>query len=350
MSAAAPPARLARLDGLRGIAACGVAFCYHARALFVEGSLDTGVPLLDWPHMYGWLFVDLFFVLSGYVFAHVYLGRGQLRGEADLKAFALARFARLYPLHLVMLLVSVAAYWGANPNNTALAFAGHLVMLQAAVRPVAHSFIGPSWSLSVEVACYFLFAMAAISGARTLRLVTGGAILLGFALLLANASAEGPWAADGFPRGFLGFFLGQGLWHARAGLARVPGWALLAVMALGAALPPAGPWGAILPFAGLVFPAAVVLGLRLRWLESRALVWLGDRSYAIYLIHLVPRDLFLRWHGQLGGSAAEIVLGHLAFVLVSLILADLALRYLEMPARRAIRAAWERREGTLAPA
>lgn len=342
------PVRLARLDGLRGIAACGVAFFYHARALFAEGALDTGVRLLDWPHLYGWLFVDLFFVLSGYVFAHVYLGRGLLAREGDLRDFAVARFARLYPLHLVMLIISAAAYWGANPANTPLAFAGHLLMVQAAVRPVAHSFIGPSWSLSVEVACYFLFAMAAISGARTLRLVTGGAVLFGLALLLANASAQGPWAADGFPRGFLGFFVGQVLWHGRAILARVPGWALLGSMALGAALPPEGPWGAIVPFAVLVFPAAVVLALRTAWLESPVLLWLGDRSYAIYLIHLVPRDLYLRGHGQLGGSAAEIVLGHLVFAGVSLILADIALRWIEMPARRQIRAAWERREQRLA--
>lgn len=161
----AEPTRLARLDGMRGIAAFGVAFFYHARALFPEGALDTGNRLLDWPHVYAWLFVDLFFVLSGYVFAHVYLGRGGLRSEADLVDFAVARFARLYPLHLVMLLVSAVAFWGVKPENTPLAFIGHLFMLQAMVEPVANTFIGPSWSLSVEVVCYLLFALAAVKGA-----------------------------------------------------------------------------------------------------------------------------------------------------------------------------------------
>ncbi len=346
----AEPGRLARLDGLRGIAACGVAFFYHVRALFPEGTLDTGNRLLDWPHTYAWLFVDLFFVLSGYVFAHVYLGRGSLRSEGDLRNFALARFARLYPLHLVMLLVSAAAFWGVKPENTPLAFVAHLFMVQAAVEPVANTFIGPSWSLSVEVACYVLFGMAAVSGERTLRLVTGGAMLLGLVMLLNDASPLGPWAADCFPRGFLGFFVGQVLWRRREVLAKVPSWALAGVMVLGAALPPAGPWGAILPFALLVFPAATVLGLRLPLLESRALVWLGDRSYAIYLIHIVPLGVIVNTHGQLGSGVLAVVGGHLGFAALNLVLADLAYRHLEIPARRAIRSAWERRGTRLAAA
>ncbi|MBC2666898.1 acyltransferase [Novosphingobium flavum] len=338
----AEPPRLARLDGMRGLAAFGVAFFYHARSLFPEGALDSGNRLLDWPHVYGWLFVDLFFVLSGYVFAHAYLGRDALRSEADLTDFAVARFARLYPLHFVMLLVAVLAYAG-KAANTPLAFLAHLFMLQAMVQPVAGTFIGPAWSLSVEVVCYLLFAMAAVRGPRTLVGVTGAAVALGAALLLRDASTEA-WSADNFPRGFLGFFLGQALWHLRARLARVPGWALLAVMAFGAWLPPEGPWGAILPFALLVFPAALLFGLRQGLLECRPLIWLGDRSYAIYLIHLVPRDLFLAWHGPLAGAGlGGIVLGHVVFAAVSLLLADLAFRWIEMPARRLIRAAWSQR-------
>ena len=333
----AAPARLARLDGMRGIAACSVAFLYHARGLFPEGTLDSGNRLLDWPHVYGWLFVDLFFVLSGYVFAHVYLGRGTLRTPADLREFALARFARLYPLHLVMLLVSAVAFWGVKPENTPLAFAAHLVMLQATVVPVANTFIGPSWSLTVEVVCYILFALAAVSGERTWKLVCGGAIAAGVAMLLHNASPIGPWSADCFPRGFVGFFMGQLVWRWRGPLARVPGWALAAVIVAGAALPPEGPWGAILPFALLVFPAATVLGLRLPVLGSRPLVWLGDRSYAIYLIHIVPLGLFLNSHGQLGSGTLVVVAGSLAFGAINLFLADLAFRHVEMPARRFLR-------------
>lgn len=67
------PARLTRLDGLRGIAACVVAFAYHPRSLFAPELFTGHGALLAWLSHWGWAFVDLFFLLSGYIFAHVYL-------------------------------------------------------------------------------------------------------------------------------------------------------------------------------------------------------------------------------------------------------------------------------------
>jgi len=335
------PVRLARLDGLRGLAAAGVAFTYHARDLFVPGALDSGIAALDWFHAYGWLFVDLFFLLSGYIFAHVYLGRGRPFTAADVADFGVARFARLYPLHLLLLVVTAALFWG-KPENTPLAFLGHLLMLQAFVPPVAQTFVGPSWSLSIEAVCYVLFACAAAAGPRQLRQVTGAAIALGLFLLLLKASPEGPFARDNLPRGLLGFFLGQALWHQRERLARVPSAALWGVMALGIAIPPE--WlGAVVPYAVLVFPAALVLGLRLAVLESRPLVWLGDRSYALYLIHLPLLQLAVKLWGPVPGTGMGLALGLGLFVGATLLLSDLALRFVEYPARTALRSAWQRR-------
>lgn len=341
MTAGAAPVRLARLDGLRGLAAAGVAFTYHARDLFLPGALDTGIAALDWFHAYGWLFVDLFFLLSGYIFAHVYLGRGRPFTAADVAEFGVARFARLYPLHLLLLLATAVLFWG-KPENTPLAFLGHLLMLQAFVPPVAQTFVGPSWSLSIEAVCYVLFAYAAAAGPRQLRQVTGAAIALGLVLLLLKASPEGPYARDNLPRGLLGFFLGQALWHGRERLARVPCAALLAVMAAGIAMPPE--WlGAVVPYAVLVFPATLVLGLRLAVLESAPLVWLGDRSYALYLIHLPLLQLAVKLWGPVPGTAPALAAGFGLFIGATLLLSDLALRLVEYPARTAIRAAWQRR-------
>lgn len=334
------PLRLARLDGLRGIAACGVAFTYHAWNLFHENAITVTNPVVDWLHWSGWLFVDMFFVLSGYIFAHVYLGRGLLKNGRELADFGVARFARLYPLHLLMLLVTAALFW-TKPENTAVAFGAHLLMLQALVTPVAQTFDGPTWSLSVEAACYLLFAMGAASGPRGLRLVTGFAIVLGVAMILMHPAPYGPFARDNFPRGLLGFFIGQVLWHQRSRLARVPGWVLAGLIVAGFAIPPT--WvGAILPVAVLAFPAMLVLGLRVPALASRPLVWLGDRSYAIYLIHVPLRDLMLELHGPFGGGM-QVALVWIGFVAATLVLADLSLRFIENPARRAIRSAWEQR-------
>ena len=331
--------RLARLDGLRGLAACGVAFTYHVRALYVEGTLDTGIAAVDWFHLSGWLFVDLFFVLSGYIFAHVYLGRALLSHGRGLADFAVARFARLYPLHLLLLLTTALLFHD-RPENSAAAFAAHLVMLQALAKPVAQTFVGPSWSLSVEAVCYVLFALGAAAGPRGLRLVTGFALALALAMILAHAAPEGPYGRDNFPRGLLGFFLGQVLWHGRARLAQVPSAALVAIALAGVTIP--ATWlGAILPPALLTFPALLLLGLRMAWLESRPLVWLGDRSYAIYLIHLPLIELFVKLRGPLGGSTAALVLGQLTLVGTVLVLADLAFRHVEKPARGCLRDAWQ---------
>ena len=339
-------ARLGRLDGLRGIAAATVAFAYHPRDLFV-GALASGIAPFDWLHDFGWLFVDLFFLLSGYIFAHVYLGRPRAFGPGDVADFAVARFARLYPLHLVMLLASAALFWRL-PENTLIAFCGHLLMLQALVEPVARTFVGPSWSLSIEALCYVLFALGAAAGPAALRRTTMIAIGAGLVLLLLHHAPDGPDAHDNLARGLLGFFLGQVLWHRRAWLARVPAAAVLATMVAGLAIPPA--WiGPILPCVLLVFPGALVMGLRLAWLESRPLIWLGDRSYAIYLIHLPVMQVYVDAYGRVPGTPAGILVGHAVFIGVVLILSDLALRLIERPAREAIRRGWAARRAA-APA
>lgn len=338
---ASAPLRLSRLDGLRGLAAVGVAFTFHVRELFVPGALDTGIPAADWFTAYGWLFVDLFFLLSGYIFAHVYLGRDRPFRVADIAGFGVARFARLYPLHLLLLLVTAALFWS-RPENSLGAFVAHLFMLQAFAQPIARTFVGPSWSISIEAVCYALFAFGAGAGTRSLRQVTGAAIAIGLFLLVLRHSPEGPYTRDNLPRGLLGFFLGQVLWHQRARLAKVPAVALWALIGLGVALPPEW-FGAIVPYALLVFPAALVLGLRLAWLESRPLVWLGDRSYALYLIHVPLLQLMVSLHGRLPGTPASLVLGFAGFVGGTLLLSDLALRFVEYPSRTWIRAVWARR-------
>jgi len=72
--------RLARLDGLRGLAALGVMLCHIAFYHPVIAALPFRPgPVLGWIATSGWSLVDLFFVLSGYVFAHVYGAPGLLR-------------------------------------------------------------------------------------------------------------------------------------------------------------------------------------------------------------------------------------------------------------------------------
>lgn len=338
MSTAAP--RLAPLDGLRGLAACGVAFLYHPKILFAPALIAALPQPVRWFADWGWTLVDLFFVISGYIFAHVYLsGEGLKRGQ--LIDFTVARFARLYPLHLVMLL-ACAVLLPDEPGNTLHAFFIHLVMMQQFVQPVGHTFDGPTWSISVEVICYVLFAMAAVREPRVLRAVSIVAVLVALAHFCVQGRAGGPWVGDGVPRGLLGFFMGQLLWQGRERLARVPS-ALLACALVFGVLIDTGNFSSVLPLGLIAWPALLVLALRLPALGSRPMLWLGDRSYAIYLVHYPLILLIGHWHAPFGGGIGTMLLVAVPYTLAVLALSDLSYRFIEGPSRRAIRSLWQRR-------
>ncbi|WP_232495945.1 acyltransferase family protein [Novosphingobium kaempferiae] len=332
--------RLAPLDGLRGLAACGVAFLYHAKSLFSPAAVASIPQPFAWAVEWGWTLVDLFFLISGYIFAHVYLqGDGLARGR--LGDFALARFARLYPLHLVML-VACALLLPGEPGNTPHAFFAHLAMMQQFVQPVGHTFDGPAWSISVEVICYVIFAMAAVRGPRVLRWTSVAAMLVAVGHFALQGRAGGPWVGDGVPRGLLGFFLGQMLWQARARLAAVPTGFLVATLVLGLTID-TGTVSSLLPLTLLAWPALLLLALRFPALGSRPMLWLGDRSYAIYLVHYPLILLLERWHGPFGGGLWTVALVTASYTAVVLVLSDLSFRFVEGPARRAIRAGFRAR-------
>jgi peptidoglycan/LPS O-acetylase OafA/YrhL len=317
-------ARLSGLDGLRAIAVAAVVL-FHADFYWARG---------------GWTMVDLFFVISGYIFAHVYLAGERLREPGGLRAFWVARMARLYPLHLVMLIVCAALFWE-NPANTVPGFLAHLAMLQGMAHEWSKAFNGPAWSISIEMACYALFALAALGGRQTALKIALLAALYGFALLVIDGRPGGPWSNVDMARGLAGFFLGQVLWLARRRLERIPAWLLAATGVAGLALGTASALP-LPPLTLLAWPALTLLALRLPLLETAPLKWLGDRSYAIYLIHEPVIDLVRDRWGYLPGDGATVVAAHVLLAAAVLALVVLALRLIERPARRAIRAGWER--------
>lgn len=342
--------RLAALDGLRGLAALGVAvhhvFYHYAAPGLTSGPLGAAA---HWLWQSGWTLVDLFFVLSGYVFAHVYLPGGSLSGWRGQQDFWVARIARLWPLHLFMLCVCALVLTD-NPANTPFAFAAHLLMLQGFVDPVAHSFNYASWSLTIEVLCYVIFAAAAAMGPAWVRRAALWLVALSAAYFIVLGSPGGPWVEDVLWRGLLGFFLGQMLWSKREALARVPV-ILLTPMVIAGFWLQAGDYSPILPLTLLAWPPALLLALRSTVMASRAMVWLGDRSYAIYLVNLPIILVMHRWIHPAGLGAGEVAAMQGVLVLLVLGASEASFRWLEMPSRGAIRRAWSRRaRGTKAPA
>jgi peptidoglycan/LPS O-acetylase OafA/YrhL len=328
--------RVEQVDGIRGVAALLIAVFYHnfymgGQPLY-SGPLGSWEPFV-WIYRWGWTLVDLFFVLSGFIFAHVYLDHDcSLKPGTTIGRFAWARFARLYPLHLLTLCVCAALVIIADKlgmpdyhSSTPGTFLENLLFLQA----WHGGFNNVSWSLSIEALCYALFVMTAKR--RMLWCIGPALILVGFSFSMSE-QFDSPIGS--VARGLLGFFMGIQLWRHQRAFSGVPTWALSAVAALAFVLPD-GPlhYHVLLDFT--LWPAILLMALRFRC--PSALRWLGDRSYSIYLVHM---PIYYSVHIAVGGAKLAYPLDAFAMALATvaiLIVADLSLRYFETPVRKALR-------------
>jgi peptidoglycan/LPS O-acetylase OafA/YrhL len=170
------------LDGLRAIA-IGLVVARHSLRPFI--SEDAYAPVAAWGGldltpllMNGWVGVDLFFVLSGFL-----IGRQAFRGEPWTR-FWFRRVTRIFPAYLTCLAVVAAGLtlsggWSAHAGD----FAAHLVMLQDYT---GSAFVPAFWSLGAEEKFYLLAPVLAVSIGRVpSRLVQGGGLALLWALPIA---------------------------------------------------------------------------------------------------------------------------------------------------------------------
>jgi len=211
-SADGTPARLADLDGLRGAAVAAVV-AFHLAALG-DGSrrgLLAG----------GWLGVDTFFVLSGYLITSLLLGEAERSGGIDLRGFWRRRLRRLQPGALLAIAFAVAtAHWWA-PGGTAHAVRGEALAALSATanwqslwahHPYAAG-VAPSafehfWSLAIEEQFYFVWplvlaAVAAVVHRRRRRPARARLTVVVVALSGVVAS-WGRLASAPLQRGYLG--------------------------------------------------------------------------------------------------------------------------------------------------
>jgi len=206
--------RFHALDSWRGLCAVLVALLhYHATWHFLNFPLIRN----------SYLFVDFFFVLSGFVIAHAYGDRiGDL---ADFGRFAALRFGRLWPLHATVLglflVVEVAALvlepWlgGAYPrppfteSRAPFAILTNMLLVHSLGLHPDVTWNFPSWSISVEFYTYLVFAMVLLMLPRFRTVAALALALFGVAVLVM----VGPGSIDvtvhyGLFRCLVGFFLG----------------------------------------------------------------------------------------------------------------------------------------------
>jgi peptidoglycan/LPS O-acetylase OafA/YrhL len=312
------PKRLTSLDALRGVAALSVVFWHWQHFFAIDGDWMPGwrrdMQPLFWLfkplYVQGWAAVDLFFVLSGFVFFWLYGEQIRARSVSAAR-FAQLRFSRLYPLH-VLLLIAVAIgqtlFWRMNDGyfiydtNDLPHFIAQLFLVQNWYPDAPQSFDGPVWSVSLECLLYAVFFILC----RWLGLRAGWRSILVSLIALPLLFYD-----EHIARGVIGFFMGGamvGAWqvlraHPRAllvarGLAglAIAGWIVLFVLLYrDSPLLADGEsnTGFLIVFDFLLCPLTVLaLALNDSGEERRLLGFLGDISYSTYLLHF-PMQLAL---------------------------------------------------------
>jgi peptidoglycan/LPS O-acetylase OafA/YrhL len=368
------------LDSLRGIAAIMVAL-HHFRSI---GPLDGAAIVRQ-----AWMFVDFFFVLSGFVIAATY--RARLGAGFGAGAFLLLRIGRLYPLHLVMLgafVLTEFAIMAAGPalgGSGRVPFSGqtdpwailsNLLLVSGLGIHDGLTWNGVAWSVSTEMWTYVAFACLVVllrpfGGLAGLALAAGGFAIMAAALVLPHPFGrfvDIGRCLHGFGIGCLLFEAFAALAARRAARGLSPGVMTgLEAAALALALAPFLARGLLPPhlltalaFAPAVFVFAHDGGALSRLLGARPFVMLGLLSYSIYMIHpfvqsrlMLPVALVAQKRlglelvslGVIDGETAQIwgasAAGGLALTVAMLaivvMLSFLAYRWIEAPSRAAMR-------------
>jgi len=379
------------LESWRGVAAILVAM-FHLNVLSPIYSLEF--------IRNAYLFVDFFFVLSGFVITHSY---GDRMGTLDgVGVFALRRFSRLWPLHAVVLLAFVVVesgkafmaargatfyappFSGSTSPNAVLM---HLGFAQAMGIQDHLTWNPPSWSIAAEFWTYMIFAATLhVAATRFSRLRFAAEAFL-FILLIGSVAVLLRYSDRGMDvtfdlgifRCICGFLIGHfvyRLWQiCPRDIFDAPSVEIAVLIAVIGYVSVAGRSGysffAPLVFAVVVLVFAFEAGPVSKLMSNRGNEWLGRISYSIYMwqafiiFNLVDRPVSIVEKithraltatdagSALGGEAGKLIVlgGHLMPLLVTalylgvlVIVAGISYRWIEKPGQRWFRAALAARE------
>lgn len=356
MQARPDSAHIPVLDSFRGLFALLVVI-FHFPAVFWGASS----PIVR----HGYLAVDFFFILSGFVLARRYWDA--IATGADVTAFARDRVWRLVPLHLIGVAgaaVLTLAHHLIKPE-TALPVSladilSTLTLTQSLGLGSSHELNEPNWSLSAEMIAYGLFVIVLLlsRAQEGLRLALFAALsvigLAGIVMIGSESVAYLDITRLGVVRGLFGFFAGVLLWRASRALTPAPQAtratlcevAALTLFVLGYALVDVATPATLLLLPIMMVTISVFASARggvSQRLSHPAFLWLGQRSFAIYILHypvvwamkVVLKPLMGRLDSIAPALTPAFATLWLALTLaLVLIVADLAHRLVERPLRR----------------
>jgi len=163
------------LDIARGLAAVAVAIfhykLFYAYNLSSENFVPENQPFYDYIKLiyeYGWIAVQFFFLLSGFIFFKLYLEKIKTK-NLSFYNFLILRISRLYPLHFITLILVLIIYFILKSNNFMNPiradlehFFYNLFLIHEWGLNSYASFNEPSWSISVELLMYIIFFYLAL--------------------------------------------------------------------------------------------------------------------------------------------------------------------------------------------
>ncbi len=286
--------KIEELESIRGLAALLIVF-YH----FPKWSSLLDVGIIN----NGYLMVDLFFVLSGFVIYSAYANK--ISSSKDLLRFQFLRFGRLYPVHLtfflVLLLIEIAKYFAQikfgliSPNtqpfreNNPMAMIEQIFLIQAiGPNENALSFNGPSWSISVEFYTYLIFGISILL-LNKIKDVWFSVIAVAAVVLVATQKTFG---LELLLRCLAGFFIGcltaVVIDKFKINVSRYISLLVFASIILFLQFKPSHHYDLVIYLLTAVLIASIVLsrkGYLNNLLNLKALTWLGSISYALYMSH-----------------------------------------------------------------
>ncbi|WP_316821999.1 acyltransferase [Pedobacter gandavensis] len=294
------------LDGLRGVAAVAIVIFHFMEVVFVPAKNFIG---------HGFLAVDFFFCLSGFVIGYAYDDR---IGKMGILAFLKARLIRLHPLVIMGSVLGLLAFlfdpFGMHPEvysagRVAVLFLSSVLLIPLPVVPERYfnlfSFNAPAWSLFWEYVANFVYAIALYKATRNLLLIltiiaAAGICYIGY----SSGNLLGGWSGETFWHGavrisysFLaGLLVFRSKWIIKSNL----GFVGLSVLLLLAFLLPDSKWNYITePLVVLFyFPFLISLGAGAKLQEGvkKLCVFSGNISYPLYMTHYTVLWLFADYY------------------------------------------------------
>ena len=207
--------KISAIDGLKGIAACVVAFCWH----YQHFNPESGTPfsgVIPTPFKYGWMMVEVFFVLSGFGMMLGYYER--ISGaNLDFISFIKKRLIKFYPTFLLgtaliiplqILYIHKAGEPFVYPFFDLYHFIANLLLIQNGYLGNEWSFDSPSWCICMCVLCYIIF-YALIKRLKTkMNVYYASAILFVIGLAMTLKQGDGPLFNLLTGRALASFFIG----------------------------------------------------------------------------------------------------------------------------------------------